>query len=75
MHDVDFIGVKMGIPLTTFFKALYSIYSHHLESLQTGEKLKSIAFDTLVEKFAKQVKVLEIGRQKLSPLKKQCTLL
>ena len=50
-HNVDVTGTKMGIRLTTFFKAFYLTYSHYLESPHSSEQLKSINFDTLVEKF------------------------
>lgn len=32
MHDVDVVGIKMEISLTSFFKALYHTYSHYLDS-------------------------------------------
>lgn len=50
MHDVEATSVKMDVPLTPFIKALYSTYSHYLESLQASGKLKEITFDSLVEK-------------------------
>jgi hypothetical protein len=56
MHDIDAIGVKIDIPLTAFNKALYPTYSHYLESLQASGQMKSITFDTLVEKVAKREK-------------------
>ena len=51
MHDVEATGVKMGIPLIAFVKAIYHTYSHYLESLQSSVQLKDITFDTLLEKF------------------------
>jgi hypothetical protein len=50
MHDIDDVGVKIGIALTAFSKALYPTYSHCLESLQASGQLKSIDFDSSVEK-------------------------
>jgi hypothetical protein len=50
MHNIDATGVKIDIPLTTFIKALYLTYSHYLESLQASGQMKSITFDSLVEK-------------------------
>ena len=56
MHDIDATGVKIDIPLTTFIKALNPTYSHYLESLQTSAQMKSLTFDSLVEKVVKNEK-------------------
>jgi hypothetical protein len=56
MHDIDVTGVNIELPLITFIKALYPTYSHYLESLQASGQMKSITFDTLVEKVAKREK-------------------
>jgi hypothetical protein len=58
MHDINATEVKMEIPLMAFIKALYPTYSHYLESLQASGQMKSITFDTLVEKYAKCEKSL-----------------
>ena len=50
MHGVDATSVKMDIALMAFIKALYLTYSHYLESLQASGQLKSLDFDSLVEK-------------------------
>jgi hypothetical protein len=55
-HNIDTIGVKIDIPLTSFIKTLYPTYSHYLESLQAIGQMKSITFDTLVEKVAEHEK-------------------
>jgi hypothetical protein len=65
MHDIDVTGVKIGIPLTTFIKALYPTYSHYLEPLQASGEIKSIMFDTLVEKFAEHEK--SFGKKSVHP--------
>jgi hypothetical protein len=56
MHDINVIGVTIDIPLIAFIKALYPTYSHYLESLQANGEIKSLTFDTLVEKVAKNEK-------------------
>jgi hypothetical protein len=50
MHDIDSTGVNIDIHLMTFIKALYPTYYHYLESLQASGQMKSITFDSLVEK-------------------------
>jgi hypothetical protein len=65
MHDIDSIGVKIDIPVTTFIKALYCTYFHYLESLQASVQMKSITFDSLVEKFAKHEK--DFGKKTTHP--------
>ena len=55
-HDIEAMGVKVDLQLTTFIKALYPTYSHYLESLQASEKMKDITFDKLVEKIAEREK-------------------
>jgi len=52
MHEIDSAGVDIDIHLMTFIKALYPTYSHYLESLQASGQMKSITFDSLVEKVA-----------------------
>jgi hypothetical protein len=52
MHCIDATVVKIEISLTSFIKALYPTYSWYLESLQASDQMKSITFDTLVEKVA-----------------------
>jgi len=54
MHDVDSTDVKVEIALMAFMKALYPIYSHYLESIQTSGQMKSLDFNSLVEKIAKR---------------------
>ena len=49
-HDTDATSVKVDIALITFIKDLYPTYSHYLESLQAIGHMKSLDFDTLVEK-------------------------
>ena len=39
-HNIDSIGVKVGFQLTVFIKALYTAYSHYLESLQASGQMK-----------------------------------
>jgi hypothetical protein len=48
--------VKMGISLTTFIKTLYPTYSQYLELLQASGQLKSLNFDSLVEKIVERAK-------------------
>jgi hypothetical protein len=50
MHDIDATGVKIGIPLANFIKAIYPTYYHYLESLQASGQMKAITLDSLVEK-------------------------
>jgi hypothetical protein len=52
MHDIKPTRVNIDLPLTSFIKALYSTYSHYLESLQESGQMKSITFKKLVEKVA-----------------------
>jgi hypothetical protein len=56
MHDIDVTGVKIDISLMAFIKALYPTYSHYLESLQASGQLKSLNFDSLVEKIVEHEK-------------------
>lgn len=42
----------MDVPLTSFVRALYPTYSHHLEFLQASAQLKDINFDTLINNCA-----------------------
>jgi len=56
MHNIDVIGVKRDIALMAFIKALYPTYSHYLESLQASGQLKSLDFDSLVEKITEHKK-------------------
>jgi len=56
MHDIKSTKVDLDIPLISFLKAVYPTYSNYLESLQTNENLKDIAFDSLVKKFAEREK-------------------
>jgi len=53
MHDDSATSVKMVISITTFIKAFYPTYSHYLKSLQASDELKSLDFDSLVDKIAK----------------------
>jgi len=50
MHGIDATRVNIYLPLIAFIKALYPTYSHYLESLQSSGQMKSIKFDTFVEK-------------------------
>ena len=50
MHGIDAIRIKIELPLTSFIKGLYPSYWHYLDSLQVSGQMKSITFDTLVEK-------------------------
>ena len=59
-HDIEAMGVKVDLHVTSFIKALYPTYSHYLESLQANEKMKDITFDKLVEKIAKREKAFGI---------------
>ena len=52
VHDIDFFHVEIEIDLMAFIKALYPTYSHYIESLQASGQLKSLDFDSLVEKIA-----------------------
>jgi hypothetical protein len=58
MHDVDVTSVKIDISLATFIKSLYPTYSLYLESLQSSGQLKSLDFDSLVEKIVEREKSL-----------------
>jgi hypothetical protein len=53
MHDIYATRVKIDLPLIAFSKALYPTYSHYLESMQASSQMKSITFDTLVEKVSR----------------------
>ena len=55
-HDIDATGVKVGIQLTAFIKALYPSYTHYLESLQASGQMKAMTFEKIVEKIAKREK-------------------
>ena len=55
-HDIVATGVKVGIQLTAFIKALYTTYTHYLESLQASGQMKSMPLETLVEKIAEKQK-------------------
>ena len=57
MHDIDSTGVKMDIPLIAYVKALYTTYSHYLESLQASGNLEHITFDTLEKSLQKERKI------------------
>jgi len=54
MHDIKSTKVELDIPLITFLKAFYPIYSNYLESLQANGNLKDITFDFLVKKFVER---------------------
>lgn len=49
-HDIDATSVKVDIALTSFIKTFYPTYLHYLESLQASGQMKSLDFDSLVEK-------------------------
>lgn len=53
-QDVDDIGGKVDIYLTSFIKELLPTHSTYLESLQASNQLKTITFDQLVEKLAER---------------------
>ncbi len=53
-HDIESIGAKDDIELTTFIKALYPTYSHYLESLQDIGQMKAMILDSLVEKIVQK---------------------
>jgi hypothetical protein len=50
MHDIDVASVKIEIYLMNFIKVPYPTYSRCLELLQASFQLKSLNFDSLVEK-------------------------
>jgi hypothetical protein len=52
MHEINSIGLNTYLHPKTFIKALYPTYSHYLDSLQASIQMKSITFNTLVEKVA-----------------------
>ena len=66
MHDIDATGVKIDLPLTSFIEYLYPSYSHYLESLQGSGQMKSLTFDTLVEKIIELEKA--IGKKTTQPI-------
>ena len=55
-HEIESIGVKVYLQLTSFIKSLYPSYSHYLESLQASGQLKDLDFDKLVGKIAEREK-------------------
>ena len=55
-HDIEAIGIKLYLQLTTFIKVLHPVYSNYLESLQASRQLKYITFDKLVRKIAEREK-------------------
>jgi hypothetical protein len=59
MHEFDFTGEKIYLPLINFIKALYPTQSHYLESLQASGQMKFITFDMLVEKVAECQKAFQ----------------
>ena len=65
MHNIDVIGVKRDIALMAFIKALYPTYSHYLESVQASGQLKSLYFDSLVEKIVEHEK--DFGKKTTQP--------
>ena len=58
-HDIDATDVKVDIQLIAFIKSLYPSYTHYLESLQASGQMKTMTFETLVEKIAKREKASE----------------
>ena len=60
-HDIDAIGVNIGIQLIAFIKALYPSYTHYLESLQASGEMKAMTFYKLVEKITERDKAFGKG--------------
>lgn len=63
-RDIDATGVKIDLPPITFIKALYPTYSHYLESLKPSDQLKSIIYDSLMEKIVECEK--EFGKKNIA---------
>lgn len=71
-HDIDATNVKVDIALTAFIKTLYPTYTHYLESLQASVHIKSLNFDTLVEKI---IECEKLERRQLNQMQKLFALL
>ena len=66
MHEIDSTGVNIDIHLMNFIKALYPTYYHYFESLQASGQMKSITFDSFVEKFIECEK--DFGKNSTQPI-------
>ena len=42
MHEINFIDVKVNLPLTSFIKFIYPTYLHYLESVPFSGTLKDL---------------------------------
>jgi hypothetical protein len=70
IHDVYATSVKIDITLTTFIKALYPTYFHHVESIQDSGQFKSLEFESLEENI-----VEHLIRTHLIPMERFCDFL
>lgn len=65
MHDIDSISMKIDITHVALIKAFYPTYSNYLESLQASGNLKTLTFNTLVDKIAEHEKAF--GKKSSDP--------